>query len=182
MRAMLRWPVFWWKHKYRYDKDAFAGCYEKSLIEQIRCFVPNVPPTWQEQVVETATSPRVQFVAATVGTAGIAALVLTGPVLAWRRRRRAAMGEQGFYYQDGHGQHGQGMTINVRAPVTVSEWMRRVYWTLALLMLLIPAGFILARTGTLVSLAAALVPVEWQDEVIKGLEALQELVRKASPQ
>ena len=92
------------------------------------------------------------------------------------------MGEQGFYYQDGHGQHGQGMTINVRAPVTVSEWMRRVYWTLALLMLLIPAGFILARTGTLVSLAAALVPVEWQDEVIKGLEALQELVRKASPQ
>lgn len=99
-----------------------------------------------------------------------------------REQRRIEAEEQAFYHPAAYSSGAGGMTVNVRAPVTVSEWMRRVYWTLALLMLLIPAGFILARTGTLISLAAALVPLEWQDEVIGFLQYMQEMVRKGSPQ
>lgn len=100
----------------------------------------------------------------------------------WRERRSAASEEAMFYHQYQGPAAPGGMTVNVRTPIQWSEWLAIAYWVMKMALLAIPAVLILSSTGTLLTMAAALVPVEWQDEVIRGLEALQDLVRKASPQ
>ena len=99
-----------------------------------------------------------------------------------REQRRIEAEEQAFYHPATYGAGSSGMTVNVRTPIQWSEWLAIAYWIMKMALIALPAVLILSSTGTLLTMAAALVPVEWQDEVIRGLEALQDLVRKSAPQ
>ena len=74
------------------------------------------------------------------------------------------------------------MTVNVRTPIQWSEWLAIAYWIMKMVLLAIPAVLILAGTGKLIAIAAALVPTEWRDEVVQFLQYIQDKINSSPPQ
>ena len=103
-----------------------------------------------------------------------------------RLARLQAQQEAAFYgyatpAHSGASAHG-AMTVNVRTPIQWSEWLAIAYWIMKMVLLAIPAVLILAGTGKLIAIAAALVPTEWRDEVVQFLQYIQDKINSSPPQ
>ena len=66
------------------------------------------------------------------------------------------------------------MTLNVRAPVQWSEWLRIGYWLLKMTLLAIPVIWIFAKTEAVLTILARFVPLEWRATTIELLKKLQD--------